>query len=66
MDTYILVLDLGTRNSKTRQALTLKNQTRLNSSSKKPEKLVLLEPKLEILKQKLSLIHARTRQFKTR
>ena len=31
----------------------------------KPEKLVLLEPKLEILEQKSSLIHARTRQFKT-
>ena len=31
----------------------------------KPEKLVLLEPKLKILEQKSSLIHARTRQFET-
>ena len=37
------------RNSNTRQVLTLKTQTRLNSSSNKPEKLVILEPKLEIL-----------------
>ena len=32
----------------------------------KPEKLVLPEPKLEILKQNLSLSHVRTRQFETR
>ena len=31
-----------------------------------PEKLVLLEPKLEILEQKLSLICVQTRQFETR
>ena len=38
----------------------------LYSSSKKPKKLVLLKPKLEILEQKSSLIHTRTRQFETR
>ena len=56
-----IVLERATRNSKTRRALTLKTQTRPNSSSKKPEKLVLLEPKLEMLEQKSILIHARTR-----
>ena len=32
----------------------------LNSSSKKPEKIVLPKPKLEILKQKSSMIYVRT------
>ena len=59
------MLEQATRNSKTWQALTLKTQTQLNSSTKILEKLVLLEPKLEILKQKSSLIHAWTRQFET-
>ena len=40
-------------------------QTRLNSSSKKPEKLVLLEPKLEMLDKKSSMMHVLTRQFET-
>ena len=62
---FVLVLEWATRNSKTQRALTLKTQTRLNSSSKKPEKLILLEPKLKIIEQKSSLIHARTRQFET-
>ena len=57
--------DRAIRSSNIRQALTLKTQTQLNSSSQKPEKLVLLEPKLETLEQKLSLLHVRTRQFET-
>ena len=57
--------DRAIRNSNTQQALTLKTQTQLNSSSQKPEKLLLLEPKLEILEQKLSLVHVRSFQFKT-
>ena len=52
------MLERATRNLKTRQALTLKTQTRLNSSSKKPEKFVLLEPLLEILEQTSRLIYA--------
>ena len=47
--------DQATQNSNTRRALTLKTQTRQNSSLKKPEKLVLLEPKLEILEHNVSL-----------
>ena len=62
----ILVPDRATQNSNTRRVLTLKTQPQLNSSSKKLEKLVLLEPKLEILKQNSSLIHIQTRQFETR
>ena len=44
-------------------SLTLKTQTRLCSTLKKPEKLVLLEPKIKKLEQNSSLIHVRTRQF---
>ena len=58
-----LVPDQATQNSNTQRALTLKTQTRQNSSLKKPEKLVLLEPKLEILQQKLSLVLVQTQQF---
>ena len=47
----------ASRNSNTRQVSTLNIQTRLNSSLKKPEKLVLFELKLEILEQKSSMIH---------
>ena len=52
---YVLVLERATQNLKTRRALFLKTQTRPTSSSKKPEKLVLLEPKLEILEQRFKL-----------
>ena len=57
--------DRAIRNSNTRQALTLKTQTQLNSSTKNPEKLVLLEPKLKVLEQNLNLIHVPTWQFET-
>ena len=60
------MLERATRNAKTRRDLTLKTQTCINSSSKKPENLELVEPKLKILERKSSLIYARTRQFETR
>ena len=63
---YTLVPDRATRNSNTQRVLTLKTQTWLNLNSNKPEKLVLLEPKLEILEQDLSLIQVRTQQFESR
>ena len=52
----------------------LKNSTSFNPQNsnsaklqlKKDGQLELLEPKLKILEQKSSLIHARTRQFETR
>ena len=44
-----LVPDRATWNLNARRVLTLKTQTRLNLRSKKPKKLILLEPKLEIL-----------------
>ena len=63
---YLLVPDWATRNSNTRRVLTLKTQTQLNSSTKKPEKFLLLKPKLKILEQNSSLMHVWTRQFETR
>ena len=57
--------DRATGNSNTRRVLTLRTQTLLNWSSNKPEELVLIEPKLEILKQHLSLIHVWTLRFET-
>ena len=57
--------DRATGNSNTRRVLTLRTQTLLNWSSNKPEELVLIEPKLEILKQNLSLIHVWTLRFET-
>ena len=52
----------------------LKNTTSFNIQNsnsakfelKKPEKLILRELELEILKQNWSMIHIRTRQFETR
>ena len=45
----------------------ISNESQFDStpSLKKPEKLLILEPKLKILRQNSSLIHVRTRQFET-
>ena len=64
--TYLVVPDWATKNSNTWSVLSLKTQKRLNMSSKKPEKLLLLKPKLELQQQNLSMIHVLTRRIKTR
>ena len=63
---YLLVPDQTTRTLNTQRVLTLKTQIWLNSSSKKPEILLLLEQKLKRLEQNSSLSHVRTGQFETR
>ena len=47
-------------------SLNPQNSNSANLELEKPEKLILPKPKLEIFEQKLSLIHAPTRQFETR
>ena len=53
--------DQATRNSNTEQVSTRKSRTRAQKNLKNS----LLEPKLEMLKQKSSLIHVRIQQFET-
>ena len=56
--------DQATQNSNTQWILPLKIQTQLNSSFKKSKKLAILEPKLEIFKQKSSLVYVQTWHLK--
>ena len=62
-----LVLERATRKLKNLTSLYPQNSNSAKLElKKKPEKLVLLKPKLEIFEQMSSLIHARSRQFETR
>ena len=49
----LLVLERATRNSITQRVLTLKTQTRLNSSSKKPEKTCITQAKTQNTRAKV-------------